>query len=314
MRAQTLMRSVSSVALIVAGGQQAYADGDSVPSGYTLDVKGGIGGTNSVWNDKFESSGAPDKLGTDDNALTFMGSFSLARQTAPHKDMTFGLSFGTADHDAFSISSISSGFGSSFATLTGSESFTFAALDYERGTTSRSGATDLRWFYGARALSTKSSLSIGAVEEDKFGSGSGQSFTQKVTDTYTQKLTDTYVGIGPRVGAEFSTRPSGSQFGVSGDVAAAFLLGSRKTTFTSSYSSGGSSSSYSSSYSEKQNAMSLDARIGVDYYLTDTATVSAGFQMQQFWNVDNLSDTDNDSDFVGPRLVKGVYVGFSTQF
>lgn len=27
MRAQTLMRSVSSVALIVAGGQQAYADG-----------------------------------------------------------------------------------------------------------------------------------------------------------------------------------------------------------------------------------------------------------------------------------------------
>ncbi|MEN8832981.1 MAG: Lpg1974 family pore-forming outer membrane protein [Pacificibacter sp.] len=303
MRAHTLMRSVSSVALIVAGGQQAYADGESVPSGYTLDVKGGIGGTNSVWNDKFEASGAPDKLGTDDNALSFMGSFSLSRQTAPNKDMTFGLSFGTADHDAFSISS---GFGSSFATYTGSESFTFAALDYERGTTSRSGATDLRWFYGARALTTKSSLSIGGVYEDKFGSGSGASFTDKATDTY--------VGIGPRVGAEFTTRPSGSQFGVSGDVAAAFLLGSLKSTYSSSYSSGGSSSSYSSSYSEKQNAMSLDARIGVDYYLTDTATVSAGFQMQQLWNVDWPSDTDNDDDYGSPRLVKGVYVGFSTQF
>jgi hypothetical protein len=58
----------------------------------------------------------------------------------------------------------------------------------------------------------------------------------------------------------------------------------------------------------------LDAQIGVDYYLSDNAIISAGYQLQQFWNVDVASDEDNGGDSAEPRLIHGVFVGFTTQF
>lgn len=234
-----------------------------------------------------------------------MGSMSLSRQTAPNKDMAFGLSFGVSQDDAFSFSSSFSGSGS--ATFTGGEGLSYAALDFEMGTTVPTGVADMRWFYGARALASKSTISQG-VDIDKAGSGGNLEI----------EATSEFLGVGPRVGIGFATQPvPGSQmgqFGLSGEIGAAVLFGSRKDTVSSSYSSGGASSSFSSSSSERKNVTSLDAQVGVDYYLSDNATISVGYQLQQFWNVDLMSDEDNSGDDAGPRLVQGVFIGFTTQF
>ncbi|SFR33168.1 hypothetical protein SAMN04488005_0446 [Yoonia tamlensis] len=311
MRLGKLMGSVSSVAVVVAGAQQASAETQSMLSGYKLNVQGGVGVSDGVWNDKFEassgSSGPFDKIGAEEGIPAYMGSVALSRQTSPNKDMAFGLSFGVSDGDGFSFSSSFSGSGSSGSgtlTFAGGEGLSFAALDFEMGTTVPTGMADLRWFYGARALASKSTLS---EEFDKVGSsGSGSASFE---------FESVFLGVGPRVGVGFSTQPApGSQFGFSGEVGAAYLFGTRTETFTSSYSSGGSSSSYSSSYSERKNVTSLDAQVGVDYYLSDNATISAGYQLQQFWNIDSVSDEDASFDGSGPRLVHGVFVGFTTQF
>ena len=247
MSTKALMGSVSSVAMVIAGAQQAAADSLSALSGYTLNVQGGVGAVDSLWNDKFESSGGSDKTGVEERTPAFMGSMSLSRQTAPNKDMAFGLSFGVSQDDAFSFSSSfsGSGSGSGSATFTGGEGLSYAALDFEMGTTVPTGVADMRWFYGARALASKSTISQG-VDIDKAGSGGNLEI----------EATSEFLGVGPRVGIGFATQPvPGSQmgqFGLSGEIGAAVLFGSRKDTVSSSYSSGGASSSFSSSSSERK--------------------------------------------------------------
>ena len=307
-----LMSSVSSVAIVVAGAQQASADAHSALSGYTLNVQGGIGAVDNIWDDKTGSEDLSDKVGSEDNLTSYMGSLTLSRETSPNKDMAFGLSFGVSPQDnSFKISSgFSSGFsGSGVLTIAGRDSNSYAALDFEMGTTVPMGTADMRWFYGARALASKSNFSYD-IEVDKAGSGSGGSLEVEAESVF--------VGVGPRVGIGFATQPApGSQFGFSGELGAAVLFGSRKDTLTLTTHSGfslGSGGSSFSSFSERKNVASLDAQIGVDYYLSDNATISAGYQLQQLWNVDLASDEDNDASDDRSRLIHGVFVGFTTQF
>ena len=304
-----LMSSVSSVAIVVAGAQQASADAHSALSGYTLNVQGGIGAVDNIWDDKTGSEDLSDKVGSEDNLTSYMGSLTLSRETSPNKDMAFGLSFGVSPQaESFKISSGFSGSGSGVLTFAVRQSNSYAALDFEMGTTVPMGTADMRWFYGARALASKSTISAG-YEFDKAGSGS-EVFAEGEAESV-------FVGVGPRVGIGFATQPApGSQFGFSGELGAAVLFGSRKDTETVTAVSGflpGSGGSSFSSFSERKNVASLDAQIGVDYYLSDNATISAGYQLQQLWNVDYASDEDNPN-FSRSRLIYGVFVGFTTQF
>lgn len=302
-----LMGTASTAALVIAGVQQAAADGNSVLAGYTLDIQGTVGNVDGVWEDKVEAD-FDDKTGVEDGAA-FMGAIALKRQMAPSKDMSLGLSFGVGDGDTFTSSFSGSSFGSSWSgTETVSDSFKFAALDFEMGTTVPAGPGSLRLFYGARALGTSSVLEPAfEIEYETSGRVSGGSV----------ELEEKFVGFGPRVGAGFSTLVSPtSQFGISGEIGAAYLFGQRDKTGTeTNYDEVSSfSSSFSISDSESAEAISLDAQIGVDYHLSDSSKVSLGYQAQQFWNVDDKSDDDNDSDWAGPRLMQGVYIGFTTTF
>ena len=54
--------------------------------------------------------------------------------------------------------------------------------------------------------------------------------------------------------------------------------------------------------------LSLDARLGVDYYLSPTSKLSAGYQLQQYWNVDVFSTSD-----VNNRLPRLGRAGFAIQ-
>ena len=300
-----LMSSVSSVAIVVAGAQQASADAHSALSGYTLNVQGGIAGIDNIWDDKTGSEDLSDKVGSEDNLTSYMGSLTLSRETSPNKDMAFGLSFGVSPQaDSFRLSAEISNSDSETLLLASEQSNSYAALDFEMGTTVPMGTADMRWFYGARALASKSNFSYD-FEVDKAGSGSGGSLEVEAEAVF--------VGVGPRVGIGFATQPApSSKFGFSGELGAAVLFGSRKDTVTVN-ALGFPGSGGSSSFSEQKNVASLDAQIGVDYYLSDNATISAGYQLQQLWNVDFASDEDNPN-FASSRLIHGVFVGFTTQF
>jgi hypothetical protein len=56
-------------------------------------------------------------------------------------------------------------------------------------------------------------------------------------------------------------------------------------------------------------------QIGADYYLSPTSKVSFGYHAQQMWNVDRHFDEDSgDFEDAKPRLIHGVFVGYTTTF
>lgn len=323
MRNFSLATSASTIA-IIAGSGSAWAEAhDSSLTGYTLSLEGGVGTIDNPWVDKLSSGGSggedyEDKFG-DSSHTSFMGSVSLSRERAPMKDVSVGLTFGggldtEADFREDDISSGGSG-GPSFS-IEVSQDFSFAALDVELGQTIPLAAANVRYHYGLRGLSTSTSLDkIGELRGSGSGSG-GSSFSISAAG----RIESTFLGIGPRAGIGFSTTPASApalgNFGVSGNLGASVLFGNREDTFTSSFSSSNSGSSFSSSFSETESdsktVFGLDAQIAVDYNLSPTSKLSAGYQLQQFWNVDVVSDEDTDDR--EPRLIQGVFVGFTTTF
>ena len=326
MRNFSLATSASTIA-IIAGSGSAWAEAhDSSLTGYTLSLEGGVGTIDNPWVDKLSSGGSDgedyeDKFG-DSSHTSFMGSVSLSRERAPMKDVSVGLTFGgSLDTEAdFRVDDIFSGDPgvASFSTEV-SQDFSFAALDVELGQTIPLAAANVRYHYGLRGLSTSTSLDkIGELRGSGSGSG-GSSFSISAAG----RIESTFLGIGPRAGIGFSTTPASApalgNFGVSGNLGASVLFGNREDTSSFSISNIGSpffDSSFSSSFSETESdsktVFGLDAQIAVDYNLSPTSKLSAGYQLQQFWNVDVVSDEDTDDR--EPRLIQGVFVGFTTTF
>ncbi|MEL7179825.1 MAG: Lpg1974 family pore-forming outer membrane protein [Pseudomonadota bacterium] len=298
MNNKIMMTSASAVALIAGGAQQAAAQDGAFPDGYTLNVQGAYGVLNNAYDDKLTGTNPPsefeDKVGDETADRAIVGSVSLARQTAPGRDMTFGLTIGSnPDNDITS----SEDFGEGIDTLTRSNDFSFAALDFEMGRTVSAEGIDLRLFYGARAVASDSSL-------DKVGSSNSGG----EVDEFDQESGSNYLGVGPRIGAGVSTGLS-EQFGVSGEVGLAVLRGTRddEGQFDVVGSDGDSDSA-----SALQTVTSLDAQIGLDYAVSPTSKISVGYQLQQFWNIDGASDEDTANS--EPRLIHGAFVGFTTTF
>jgi hypothetical protein len=302
-----MMTSASTIALIAGGAQQALAQDGAFPAGYTLNVQGTYGILNNPYLDKTSSPPAEfeDKIGDKTSERAALGSLSLGRDTSPGKDMVFGLTLGSSlDNDR----SASASSGGDVVTTGRSNDLAFAALDFELGETMPMQGADVRLFYGVRALASNSQLEKLGRESlgDDFGENSVL-FESK------------YAGAGPRIGVGFSTQPSIGQFGFSGDISTSYLFGSREdtltvreTTFIDGITTTGGGGS---GFSENKNVTTLEAQIGADYYLSPTSKVSFGYHAQQMWNVDRHFDEDSgDFEDAKPRLIHGVFVGYTTTF
>lgn len=307
MSQKLLATSASTLAVVAASSNAAWAQ--SLPgdlTGYTLTIEGGVGTADNPWEDKAEEgsgseSDFADKVG-DDTHYSYMGSVALSRERAPMKDLTTALSFGGSFNTETRFAVAGPGSGFIFNTEI---PLTYFAGDVEWGQTVRTSGVDLRTFYGLRGLYSES---VARVEAEKFGSGSSEPTFESGFITTTQ-----FVGVGPRAGVGFSTvpQPGGSMgnFGISGNLGVSMLVG-RSTRTSEEFESGSSVSS--SSESESDQAFSLDAQIGIDYHITETAKVSVGYQRQQFWNIDPISDFDNED--ANPRILQGIFVGMTTEF
>jgi len=338
-----MLYSVSAAALAAAGATTATAQ--SLPEGYSLTVQGGVAMSNDAWADKvgsggpFSGSGGSGYSNTDTTTYGYLGAISLERRVNSQRDYTFGATIAGEMANSRTFSSgyffasgfsnsgyVSGAYASGYSTAFDvGDSFSFQALDFELGhRPASSNDVDVRMFAGLRGMR---SVSSDHMTMDKIGATSGGNGYSGYTGT--MNYTSTFWGIGPRVGAGFSSRSPGSNFGFSGKVGAAAMFGQRTDEGSGSAtvygnsggyysypSSGGPFGSGGSGYSETNDktVYSLDIDLGVDYYLNDASKVTVGYKAQQMWNVDYWSDEDNDSPYAGPRLVQGVYLGYTTSF
>lgn len=314
----------------------------------------------------WSGSGTSFASGLDDFAGIF-GSVSFGKQLDPNWDVrgtlsvtgggqTTGFAAAHAQYSSFNYFSGGSG-GSGFSSFSfyatedtawadGTYKFGFAAADFEVGYTPvLSDTFNVRLFAGVRALVFKSTFE-GAAGGSGFyvsgynssgpGTGFNSSFYSSNYDYFFDGTVKAeFAGIGPRVGAQASTRFEGTNFGLSGSVAGSVLFGKQKVTssgFFSSYSSwfssysnlGGSgftsgssadSSSFegSSSFTSEgtKTVLDLQASIGVDYYLNDNTALTVGYQAEKLFEV--------AGDDMGPgtkidTLAHGAFIKLSGTF
>jgi len=308
MQTRMFLTSVSAIAISAGATEVAQAQDAGEAVGYSLSFQGTFGRLDNAPADKWGGSGGSggpfggyqDKFGDPNTDMGYMGAISLERRASPERDIRLTFSVGgSLNNDRY----FSSGFSGGTVDGTVTNDLSFAAMDVEIGHHRAVGSNDLRLFAGLRGMTSSTS-------SDKVGSavpgGGGLSLSEEL------KFQSDFVGVGPRVGLGYSTKPAVGSFGFAGQIGAAALFGTRKDRGEFAVSLGGSSFSSGFSESGSQTVLSLDAQIGINYYVSENSKISAGYAAQQLWNVDVFSDSESID--VGPRLIDGVFLGFTTQF
>jgi len=315
MKINKIMTSVSAIALSSAATGAAVAQEAAAPYAekYTLSFEGAFGNLDNAPADKWGASGGSggqDKFGA--KSLSYAGAISLKRDLGQNRDVTFALSFAGNPSNIQNFASNSGFIGSGGSGYNYASSLTndlsFGAMDVEMGLTRNLSVGDVRFFGGIRGLAMNTSSDFLAdATADK--TGVGVSIEANVHSSF--------VGVGPRAGVGFSTGPKAAGFGLSASVAAAALFGQRKDdvlfNLENNVSGGPKSISQAESQTEFQTVMNVDGKLSLDYYFSEQAKASLGYQARQFWNVDYWLD-DKSNDNANPRLVDGVFIGFSTSF
>jgi hypothetical protein len=295
------------------------------PGGYTYNVGGALLFSRAeqslagLEEDKM-GSGFDTELDDYDKHFGYNAFFSVGKQIDNNWDVRFGGSINKlldstgslTWSDSFSgplpYAGVGSGSVSGFSG--GREAFGFGALDFEVGYTPVLTETQsVRLFAGVRGLH------FGADSEFRSGfslsfSGAGGAYgSYGFTETNTTKTE--FFGAGPRIGASAAHRFEGSNFGLSGTIAGALLIGRQTTTFTdaSTYSSFSTyegsysgSDSTTSSFSTNKMVVDLEAKGGLDYYLDDRTALTIGYKAELLTNIGPYDDHGVKKVVHGPFL------------
>ncbi len=310
MKINKIMTSVSAIALSSAATGAAVAQEAATPDAgkYTLSFEGAFGNLDNAPADKWGENDEPDgqdKFGA--KSLSYAGAISLKRDLGQNRDVTFGLSFGgnPSNIQNFAANSDGSGSGDNFASSLTND-LSFGAMDVEMGLTRNLSVGDVRFFGGVRGLAMNTSSDVSA---DKTGVEINTDF-----NSFDANVHSSFVGVGPRAGVGFSTGPKAAGIGLSASVGASALFGQRKDDLLVRFeTNSGVATPAAESGTEFQTVINVDGKLSVDYYFSEQAKASLGYHARQFWNVDYWSDDEEDNN-AKPRLVDGVFIGFSTSF
>ncbi len=291
----TYKLSASVLAMGAAGALPAQAQ--STPTGFTLDVKGGYAMGGSLFYDKLEEQGAPDEFIDDklgfDSLRGGYGSARFTRSISEWNDYSVGISgtfiggSGSTDEDKLP----------SFVSADFEETFTGFTLDADYGWKRRFGGADIRAFAGLRAGWYSTEFS-GREEVEKIP-GDPDEF-EKITSV-------DFLGFGPRVGVEARQRLAGQKYGWFAGMTAAALRGNYEAEFRGE-ENGMVVVDEDESFSGTM--YTLDAELGVDYYVNESSKFTVGYRAEQLWNI--IPD-EFDSD-ARDKLVHGPFVGYTTSF
>lgn len=301
---------------------------DSAPQAgpkYSLTLEGSFGRLDSAPHDKWGAvdgpSGFSDKAGAGQD-LAYTGAISLSRSIGENRDVRFGLALGgnppnvAADKTGYDNGNF--GFsGSGLASVSVSNDFDFATMDIDTGRSRATAFGTLTTFGGVRGLVATSASD---ASTDKIGRDNSSGGAGNYTGSVGLQIESNFVGLGPRLGLGFESKPFAGRFGVSGEVAGGVVFGERKDN--ASVDKVGTSDVNGpvgpidvplASRTEKQTVQTLDAKASIDYHFSENTTLSLGYQARQFWNVDLYSDPDNIETGKN-RLVDGAFIAFTTQF
>ncbi len=215
---------------------------------------------------------------------------TLGKELSPLWDLRASLGVGSTGDTSDTFSYTSDKLGEVLGNV--ATDFDYQTLDVDAGYMPEiSDETDLRLFAGFRALHY--SDKVAATE--KLGD---------VDDESTSEQSSGFWGIGPRAGMAVSTRLSDSRFGLSGSAAAGLVFGHLDRSIKSNDDPAVSESESAVSYT-------LDAKVGVDFYISDDAKLTLGYRAEQISGSRHYS---NGSTFEAGQLVSGPYVEFLGAF
>ena len=336
-----LLSSVSAVAASAAAVGGAHAAGMPAVTGYTYSVQGSAifspGPSSAVIDedaankisDGFTGVVVQDHPGD----AGYAGATTFGVQFNGGWDATFGLS---ANEFVTNTASVQGNYNFGFSGGSGSFSgtstlkttektvFGFETADAEIGFTPvMSDGFNVRLFGGVRVLHFHSSdefQTTSSFTGNGFTIG-GSSIAESGTFNFNSGISSDFLGAGPRVGISASKRFDGSNFGISGSLAAAAIFGQQTDTssfsFSSSFSSSinggptstrGSGSSFSSSHTYSKTVFDLQAQVGVDYYLNDATKLTVGYQVEELTNVGIGADSNVN------KTTQGAFVKVSGSF
>jgi hypothetical protein len=284
MRSKALLLGSVSVVATAAGANAAHAQSaGALPTGYIYSVQGGaLFSTNTTFNDKAASfaSAPPGTVVLHDfpTDVGYTAGLSIGKQIDNAWDVTFAGSVARLIDNSGSTSGSSTGSSFSFNAMT---NFAFETGDFEVGYRPQLGNDmKVRLFGGVRGLHFTENL-------DKAGLAT---FDKAGTASLTSTSTNEFLGAGPRIGLSVAKRFVGSNFGLSGSLAGAAIIGRQNLTgmATIGFASGGSADvpiTSGFSNSETKTVIDVEGNIGVDYYLDDTTTLTAGYHAENFTNI-----------------------------
>ena len=299
--------AVAAGAAVSVGSNPALADqmAGAEPEWF-LSLEGGLVFADPAFDKVgFTGSGITSDFDDFDKELGYRGAAKFGKKFNDNLDWRLGVAYSdfVKNHASSSFSGLGVESDSEFTT-----DLSYLTGDFEIGYNVRpSDRFDLRVFGGLRALNSSDSL-------DKFGEisilGSGGTLGQ---DTDSE-----FLGIGPRVGVDFSGKLSDdSVLGFSGMLAAAVIIGDLKQkTETIAFSGGSSEPLFSDTNHTTETVFNLEAAFGADFHLTDNAVLTLGYRGEI---VDRFSDKSGflpseDSPAGSQFLSHGPFVRFISEF
>jgi len=294
--------SVSSLALVGAFAGPAHSE--SMENGFTLELEGQI-----LSGAPIEARDYDDEAGSsEDSGLGGQGSIRILRDLGNRMDVAFGVSAAfIQDHDQavdyFPTFLPGSRFGAGSGGSSGiSSDVNFQTLDAELGhTVNTQPTTELRLFGGLRALHFSEDTEAAFFDVGTGVIDDAPADTRNLTDI---EMDSRFVGVGPRAGLEISQALGQSAFGLSGGFAVAVLAGWMDVDVSASsvmvetqdripvpadFNPGSGESSFGV-------VLNVEGDIGVDIAVSDSSSVTLGYQAEYFHNVRHRTDIfDSDS-------------------
>ncbi|MEH6726441.1 MAG: Lpg1974 family pore-forming outer membrane protein [Hyphomicrobiales bacterium] len=295
-----LVASVSSLALIGACAGPAYSEG--MKNGYTLELEGRV-----LFGLPIEARDYDDEAGSgEDYGVGGQGSIRILHDLGNRMDVAFGVSAAfIQDHEqtvdyfptGLAISRFGAGSGGSSDI---SSDVNFQTLDAELGhTVNTQPATELRLFGGLRALHFSDNTDVALID-----AGTGVPSTTATRNLTDIEIDSRFFGVGPRAGLEISHTLGQSAFALSGGFAVAVLAGSMDVDTSASsmivstlaaipvpddFNPGSGGSSF-------EVVLNVEGDIGLDIAVSDSSSVTLGYQAEYFQNVRHRTDIfDSDS-------------------
>jgi hypothetical protein len=118
--------------------------------------------------------------------------------------------------------------------------------------------------------------------------------------------------VGPRVGIQSETMLGSSNFGFVAEASGSILFGSFDTdTYTSETDT-------SDSFNDSRTLYNLEGLAGLSWHASDRLTFTAGYRLQQWWNLREGTGIIDEDDFSltadGDPLVHGPFLRAATTF